>query len=55
MRRPTPRIELVWASPEDSEAVLSVAGVSVTLTADELADLIAEAAAAITEQQRRGT
>lgn len=43
MSRPTPRIELVWASPEDREAVLSVAGVSVTLTADELADLIGEA------------
>lgn len=43
MSRPTPRIELAWTSPEDREAVLSVAGVSVTLDADDLADLISEA------------
>ena len=35
----TPIIELVWASPEDREAVLSVAGVSVALGPDELRDL----------------
>lgn len=43
MSRPSPTVELVRTSPEDREAVLTVAGVSVTLDEDDLAGLIADA------------
>lgn len=39
-----PTIELVWETPEDRIAVLTIAGISVTMTADQLDDLICEAA-----------
>lgn len=47
MTTPTPAppaaVELVWETPEDRVAILSVGEVTVTLTADELADLISDA------------